>query len=240
MAAKKPAKKSARKRAQKSAQKTGKGKKPSGRPTPKKTKGVTRRRGGGKQKGDGDSRNIPKGSKGLTNAEKSLRDSLILQRRAQRWTWEQIAEEVGLSVSACKRAAKAKRETMLQILDMDPIEVVKKIIEGFEASIGDLEVMATEYAQHHPSAAVGAKKGADEARRNLITLLQSIGFLPNELGTIRWIVEVRQIVELLTTSVTRFETRISDLDLEPKVRKQLEDASGELRKALHEAAAAPE
>lgn len=235
MAEKKPAKKAARKGTKKPPKKSPA--KKGGRP--RKTKGVTTRRGQGKGKNDGSSSHIPKGGRGLTNAEKSLRDSLILQRRAQRWTWEQISEEVGLSVSACKRAAKAKRETMLQILDMDPVEVVKKIIEGFEASIGDLEAMAVEYAEKHPSAAVGAKKGADEARRNLITLLQSIGFLPNELGTIRWVVEVRQIVELLTTSVTRFEARIADLDLTDENRKHLEEASGELRKALHEAAGTP-
>lgn len=230
MAEKKPAKKTARKGTKKApAKKAGK--------VPRKTKDKTKPPRG-KSPGDGHSNGIPKG-KNLTNAEKSLRDTLILQRRAQRWTWEEIAEEVGLSVSACKRAAKAKKETMLQILDMDPIEVVKKIIEGFEASIGDLEVMAVEYASAHPSAAVGAKKGADDARRNLITLLQSIGFLPNELGTIRWVVEVRQIVELLTTSVTRFEARISELDLSDENRKHLEDASGELREALSEAAGTP-
>jgi hypothetical protein len=227
MAEKKPPKKAAKKPPAKK----------SGRP--RKTKGVTTRRGQGKGKNDAAAPSIPKGGHGLTNAEKSLRDSLILQRRAQRWTWEEISEEVGLSVSACKRAAKKKRETMMKLLDMDPIEVVKKIVEGFEASIGDLEAMAVEYASAHPSAAVGAKKGADEARRNLITLLQSIGFLPKELGTIRWVVEVRQIVELLTTSVTRFEARIMELDLSEENRKHLEEASGELRGALKEAAGTP-
>jgi len=232
-----PPKKAAKKAPKKPAAKPSKKPAPK-KPAPKKTKGVTSRRGEGKSGKDAPSNGIPKG-KNITNAEKALRDTLILQRRAQRWTWEEIAEEVGLSVSACKRAAKAKKETMLQILDMDPVEVVKKIIEGFEASIGDLEVMAVEYASAHPSAAVGAKKGADEARRNLITLLQSIGFLPNELGTIRWVVEVRQIVELLTTSVTRFEARITELDLSDENRKHLEDASGDLRKALSEAAGTP-
>ena len=228
MKPKKPAKKTARKAPAK--------KKPAKGKAPRKTKGVTSRRGEGKSAGSTPSTGIPKGGRGLTNAEKALRDTLILQRRAERWTWEQIAEEVGLSVSACKRAAKAKKATMLQILDMDPVEVVKKIIEGFEASIGDLEVMAVEYASAHPSAAVGAKKGADEARRNLLTLLQSIGFLPNELGTIRWVVEVRQIVEVIMTSLTRFEARIADLDLPPEVRKEVDTEASSLRKALTEAA----
>lgn len=227
-AAKKP-KAKAKPAAKASAKKKGPGQ-------PRKTKGTTRRRGSGKRKGDGDSKGIPKGSRGLNNAQKSLRDSFILQRRSQGWTWEEISGEIELSITQCKRAAKAKRETMLQILDMDPIAVVKKIIDGFEASIGDLEKMAVEYAAHHPSAAVGAKKGADEARRNLIQLLQSIGFLPQELGTIRWVVEVRQIVELITQSVARFETRIGELELPENTRKQLEEEAGELRGALEQAA----
>lgn len=222
MAAKKPTKKAAPKRAQRKA-------KPAKKPT-------TRGRGSGKKAGDGGSSKIPKGGRGLTNAEKSLRDSLIVQRVAQGWTWEEISQEVGLSVSQCKRAHRAKKRVMADLLDMDPVEIVKRVIEGFEASIGDLEKMAFEYAAEHPSAAVGAKKGADESRRNLVILLQSIGVLPHELGTLRFVREVRVIVDLLVDSVDRFEKNLNSIELKPKQKKQVLALSGDLRKSLKEAA----
>jgi hypothetical protein len=225
MAEKKPAKKAAAKKAP--------ARKKTGQP---KIKGRTRRPGSGKKAGDGDSTGIPKGKKGLTTAQKSLRDTLIVQRKAQGWTWEEISAEIELSVSACKRAYKSKKAVLDDLLERDPIEVVKQVIEGFQTSIGDLEKMAVEYSGNHPSAAVGAKKGADEARRNLIQLLQSLGALPQELGTMRFVVEIRQVVELMVTSITRFEKRIDSIKMPPKHKKEVMAASGELRKTLKEAA----
>jgi hypothetical protein len=224
MAAKSSAKKPAKKPATKA-----KGAKP--RKQPK-----TRSRGSGKKAGDGAAASVPRGSKGLTNAEKSLRDTLIVQRVAQGWTWREISDEVGLSISQCKRAHKSKKQVMSDLLDMDPVEIVKRVIEGFEASIGDLEKMAFEYGASHPSAAVGAKKGADEARRNLIILLQSIGVLPHELGTLRYVREVRVIVDLLVESVDRFEKRVGAIEMPPKHRKEVRKAADELRSSLKEAA----
>lgn len=201
-----------------------------------KIKGKTRRRGSGKKPGDGSSSSIPKGGRKLNSAEKSLRDTLIMQRVAQGWTWEEIGQEAQLSVSQCKRAYKAKKKVMKELLDMDPIDIIKDVIEGFQASIGDLEKMAVQYAEGHPSAAVGAKKGADESRRNLIQLLQSLGVLPQELGTMRFVVEIRQVVELMLTSITKFEARMSRLELPDKQRKLVMGASDELRKTLKDAA----
>lgn len=232
MAAKKPAKKPAKKSATKSAAKRP-GKKPAKKPR-------TRKRGSGKKPSDGDSNGIPKGKTGLSNAEKSLRDSLIVQRVAQGWTWEEISKEVHLSISQCKRAHRAKKKVMADLLDMDPIEIVKSVIEGFQLSIGDLEKMAYEYGAAHPSAAVGAKKGADDARRNLVVLLQSIGVLPNELGTLRYVREVRVIVDILVESVDRFEKHLGAIEMPQKHRKEVLDASKQLRESLKEAAGSPQ
>lgn len=182
-------------------------------------------------------RPLPKGTR-LTVPQQHLRDSLMLQRKAQGWNWPAIAEEAGVSERAARDAVKKLKESSPDLMNMDPVAIVEQLVEGFQASIGDFERMALAYADKHPSAAVGAKKAADDARRNVAEILQATGKLPRELGTIRGVIEVRAVIAVVAQAVFAFREDVSKVKLPAKERAKLDRAAKKLDKSLASAGGA--
>lgn len=178
---------------------------------------------------------IPRGPR-LTAAQQSLRDSLMLARKAQGWTWAEIAAEAGIAQKTAKAAVKAKREASPPVLDQDPIKVASGIVEGFQASIADFERMALAYVEVHPSSAVAAKRSADDARRNLAVLLQGLGVLPHELGRLSFVVDIRATVTAIVGALGDFERVVNGTEAPKKEKTKLLRASGKLRNALEDIA----
>jgi hypothetical protein len=155
----------------------------------------------------------------LTAAAQSIRDTLIVARKHQEWPWEAIAKEAGISVSATKKAYYSRRAASENLLEQDPIEIIRMLVEGLQLSIGDLEQLAVAgMEERNLAVAVGAKKGANDARGKLQDLLQSVGVLPHELGTLRWHVEFRSVVVQLVDTVDGFVKTIEGLKL-PKAKR---------------------
>lgn len=168
----------------------------------------------------------------LNAAQQNLRDTLIVVRVGQDWEWEAIAEEAGISVSQCQRAYKAKRNAMPDLMSMDPLDIVRELVEGFQLSITDFEAMASAYVVDNPPAAVGAKKAANGARADLAALLQATGQLPHELGTLRHVVELRAVVGQIVTVVAGFEAKVKRMKLDPAQKRRVVKAASETRKEL--------
>jgi len=174
---------------------------------------------------------VPRGPR-LTAARQALRDTLMLTRKAQGWTNGAIAAEAGISVTAAKDAMRNRRETLPDLLDQDPMEIIQNLLEQISASAGDLELMAVAYSEAHPSAAVGAKKAAHEARRDLASLLQATGKLPKELGTLRHLVDVRAVAVQIITGLDEFLEAVRAAKLPPAKRKPILEAADRLERTL--------
>lgn len=185
-------------------------------------------------------RDSPRGKKGLTNAEKSVRDTLIVERVALGWPWADIAAEAGLSQEQCKRNYKARIAALPKLMEMDPLKIVELLVQGFQSSVIDFEKMAQEYADRSPNAAVGAKKAAVETRKEIAGLLQATGQLPNELGTLRHLYDIRVTVQALVGLVDRFVVEINDVRLPKRQRRAVLEAAAELRGGLRELAGGEE
>lgn len=162
----------------------------------------------------------------LTAAQQASRDTLIVTRVAQGWPWKRIAAEAGVTIRTAQRAHAAKKAAMPDLMSRDPLAIVRMLVEGFQMSIGDFEAMAVDYAQKHPSAAVGAKKAANDARGDLAALLQATGALPHELGTLRHVVELQNVATQIIGLVVGFEDAVKSMKL-PKAQREpvLEAAS---------------
>lgn len=186
------------------------------------------------------SRRGPKGPR-LTAAEQSIRDTLIVARKHQDWPWEAIAKEAGISVSATKKAYYNRRRAAESLLDEDPIAILRMLVEGLQLSIGDLEQLAVASMEDRNLAvAVGAKKAANDAREKLQELLQSVGVLPHELGTLRWHVEFKSVVVQLVDTVDNFVERIEGLKLKKADREAVVGAAVELRSGLETMGSTPQ
>ena len=141
----------------------------------------------------------------LSATKRSLRDSLIIQRKAQSWPLDAIAEEACITERQVRRVLAERAEVGGSLLDQDAVEVIKDMMSAFHSSIGDFEVMAAAFAETHPSAAVGAKKAAMDTREKLLVLLQATGRLPGDLGYLGNLIDLRTIVEGTLDAMDEFE-----------------------------------
>lgn len=184
-------------------------------------------------------KDVPRGPK-LNATEQSIRDTLIVTRKAQNWPWEAIAKEVGLSKSATEAAYRRKLESMPSLLELDAKKILEGLIEGLQFSIGDLEQLAVaSVEERNMPAAVSAKKAANEAREKLQTLLQTTGILPHDLGTFRHQFEFRVVVVEVVNLVHTFVQRIEAIDLPEDKRPLVQEAAGELTAGLEQIDGSP-
>jgi len=146
------------------------------------------------------------------SARQGLRDTLVVQRKAQGWHLETIAVEAGITVRQVSRVLREREAVGQALLDRDPIDVVKQMATQLEASIGDFEAMAYAYGETHPSAAVGAKKGADQAREKLLVLLQATGRMPKDIGGLGDLMGMRELASEMVDVVRAFKAGDADAD----------------------------
>lgn len=170
----------------------------------------------------------PRGPR-LTAAAAGLRDSLIAARIAQGFTWEEAAGEAGISVTSARDAVANRRKVMPIQLNMDPAEIVERAFEGFMLSVADFERMAAEAARKDLySVAVGAKRSANDAREKVLALLQVVGRLPEDLGDLRHLVDLRRIAQQMLDAVARFTEEVEAGADPQEAARQLRETFNEL------------
>lgn len=179
-------------------------------------------------------RTAPRGPR-LTAAHQGARDALIMVRVSQGWTWDEAAAEAGISVSAASRAVKKRREAAPLRLNMDPARVIETVFEGFQNSIADQErIAAAALEANNLAAAVGAKKGADAAREKIIALLQSTGRLPQELGALRHLIDLRAIAVKMLDTVDGFAAALAAVEISEESRVLIDNEVQKVRTTFNE------
>lgn len=150
-----------------------------------------------------------RGKGGKDRVAQQLRDTRIVARVAQHWPWSAIAKEAGLTVEGAKKAYRVRRESVPLALNMDPAEIIENVAEGYSMAIGDLESIAAEaMAKGQMANAIGAKKAANEARGRFIELLQATGRLPQDLGALRHLIDLRAIAIRMLDAVDAFDREV--------------------------------
>lgn len=183
----------------------------------------------------GDGGSEPRGKR-LAPGDQAQRDILILQRRAQGWTWDAIAAAAGLTEKGAREAAERRRRETPLAMKSDPVQIVEDTMLGLQLSIGRFEEYAERWKDRHPSAAAGAAKAADDARLSVLALLQAIGRLPEDLTALRHVTEQRALAVRVLDAIERFETQTRSLTagLEPEAQAQLIEAVADVKCVFHE------
>ena len=148
----------------------------------------------------------------LSAAKQALRDSLIVARRAQEWHLDAIAAEAGVNERTVRRVLAERKAVGEALLDRDPIDVVRQMAAQLQASVSDFEAMASAYADVNPAAAIGAKKGADQARERLLLLLQATGRIPRDMGVLGDLMGMRELGSEMVQAVHAFKRGEADAD----------------------------
>lgn len=172
-----------------------------------------------------------------TIAQRMLRDSRIVQRVIQGWPWEAIATEAGLSVAGAKKAYASRHGQVPMALSIDPVKVIEGIAEGYQLSIGDLEAIAADaVVRNQLAVAVGAKKGANDARDKLVHLLQATGRLPQDLAALRHLIDLRALGVRMLDVIDAFEEEVRLLEeLPPDQRERATmEAAGKIRTTFYD------
>lgn len=217
-----PKKKPAKKPAAKPAKKT--------RPKPTGDGRVNRRSTAKK----GAKRTAPRGAR-LPAAAIVLRDDLMMSRRASGWTWEMVAEESGISVDAARKAVDRRRLAAPMKLSHDPVKLVEAAMEGYVASIASFETLALQAAKDtNWAAAVGAKKGSNDARAKILALLQATGRLPQEMGVLRHLIDLRAIAVRMLDAVDAFGRAMTQLEVDAETRAAIDAGVLEVKGTFQE------
>lgn len=138
--------------------------------------------------------------KRLNASKAALRDSLIVARKAQDWPWEAIAAEAGITPRRCQQIVEEHRGIKSPLEEL-PMRLLEDLSMGLKLSIGDFEAMAAAHAEVNPAVALGAKKAANEARRDLLDLLQAVGKLPENLELFRTEAEMQRLAEQMVEKI---------------------------------------
>lgn len=134
------------------------------------------------------------GGRGLTAAKRRLRDTAIAARFAAGWTQQMIAIEFGITERQVRRVLDDHGK-MPSGLDARPIELIEELLRGYRVDIADFEAMAHAFAEKHPAAAIGAKKGARDSRESYGQLLLALGKLPTNWELFRSEAQMVRIAE---------------------------------------------
>lgn len=147
------------------------------------------------------------GARRLTNAQAYQRDTLMIARLAEDWPWEKVAKEAGLTVAGAKKAVAKRQEEAIPLrLTADPVVIIERIFEALQLSVGSFEAIAMEALEKGQlSNAVGAKKAALESHEKTLMLLQLTGRMPQDLSTLRHLIDLRAIAVRILDSLDAFE-----------------------------------
>lgn len=172
----------------------------------------------------------------LTPALQYQRDVLMVQRQSEGWTWKEIASEAQMSESAAKKAVKALREAGIQFrMDDDPVKVVETYFEQFQLSVGGFEAVALQALESgNLAVAVGAKKGANEAREKVLLLLQMTGRMPQDLSALRHLIDLRAIAVRMLDVMDRFEEGMLRLELDSETKHAIDTGVLQVRRTFHD------
>ena len=84
-----------------------------------------------------------------------------------------------------------------------PLEIVDDILEGLEGAIEELAVVShTTASDQVRVSAINAKLAA---QKQIVAILQTVGVLPNDLGSLRMEVDARMTADRVMTVIEQFD-----------------------------------
>jgi len=138
-----------------------------------------------------------------TSAMLIPRNAEIVQARIRRLPWATIANTYGVSERQCQQIVRDFRAAQPTLRDHDPLEIVDDILEGLEGAIEELAVVShTTASDQVRVSAINAKLAA---QKQIVAILQTVGVLPNDLGSLRMEVDARMTADRVMTVIEQFD-----------------------------------
>lgn len=144
--------------------------------------------------------------KPLTIYEQVDRNLAVVTERTRGDGWADIANRHGLTIRRCKQIHAEYRTSNPTLRHHDPVEVVDELLEGYAADLKELSnAHDRAVAAGTMSVQVQAINARMGARAKIAELLQAIGVLPHDLGTMHHVIDGRVTAERVITILERYE-----------------------------------
>jgi hypothetical protein len=146
--------------------------------------------------------------KGLTTSKKRERDKEIVRDRlVNDLSWGALALKYDLDERSCRRIVAAHRKkNVASLSEIDPEGEVWDHLQGFEAQIERMRDLREDArAQRNLNAVLGAERLITTLRQAKLDLMQEAGLLPRNLGSLRRIFEVEEVVGVVMSVLDRVE-----------------------------------
>jgi hypothetical protein len=180
-------------------------------------------------------------TKRLSAAQRSALDSQMVAEQIRGIPLSEIAAAHRLKPAEVKKRITERRENLPRLLDQDAAVLIENFVVELQTSIGDLEAIATAALDgNNLNVAVGAKGRANVAREQLKELLQSVGALPHDLGTLTWVIDIRAVVTEINTAVVAFVEGVAAMPLPDANRQEVIEAAEKVTGRLDEIAQSPQ
>lgn len=171
----------------------------------KKAAATRKRNAAAKRKGSSiEARAKSAGAKGarLTSSKLALRNALIVQRAtADCWPWSAIAREAGISEKQCRRVVD-EASGSIDPFAQTPTELVQEWATGYRQTVSTATQLAA--GADNTAAAVGALRLANDSRDKLLALLQAVGHIDHDLGTLKVQRDIERLATKMLDAVERF------------------------------------
>lgn len=138
---------------------------------------------------------------GLRTRELAERNDLIVAMRARGIGERQVAASFGIDERQVYRIMAEFRDSHPKLREADPLQVIDDMLIGFQADLEELAQLSVEAKTEN--ARVGAINARMHARDRIISLLQSTGVLPHDLGKLSVEIDVRYIAQKVVTVLGR-------------------------------------
>lgn len=145
----------------------------------------------------------PGGDGRLSPLERVRRDAQIITALKRGISGDRVGAQFGLSGRQVRRIRALYRQDQPDLDELEPAEIVKDTLDGYEAAIEELALIAS--TSNHDPTKVGAIRTRLEAMRGRIELLQSVGVLPHDLGQIRVIDDAQAVVAAILKVFDAYE-----------------------------------
>lgn len=151
-----------------------------------------------------------------TSAEIAKRNDEIVVDRARGMSWGAIERKHGITTRQCQNVwTKFADERKPALEGQDPLDVIVELIEGYRAQEEHLAELSDETdVVNEKIAAIREQRAHKEARTEL---LQAIGYLPKNLGTLAIEVDVRFLAQTVVEILDRHDVPVD-------ARKELVEA----------------
>ena len=131
------------------------------------------------------------------------RNAEIVQARIRGLPWTTIANTYGVSARQCQQILRDYRGTNPTLQTREPLEIIDEVLEGLEAAIEELAIVS--HTTRNDAVRVSAINSRLGAQQQIVNVLQTVGVLPNDLGTLRMQVDARVTADRVLSVIEQFD-----------------------------------